>query len=135
MARTTTTTKNKATTTMTGKGHMNPSALLIRRTSQSSKILRVALLGATLGWFFQKIMKPRWLPWGPAIEMVNRPTYADVDPTNDSLTAKRKLLLSHQVFQKCHLMAMLSNMTLHFCTDCILLIFGILGRRKAVKDI
>jgi hypothetical protein len=77
---------------MAGKGHMNPSALLVRRTRQSSKILRLAILGATLGWFFQQIMKPRWLPWGPAAKMVNKPTYADVDPTNDSLTAKRKFL-------------------------------------------
>jgi hypothetical protein len=57
--------------------------------------IRLPILAACLGWIItQKYLKSRLLPHGPAqkMEWEDRPTYAAVDKTNDSLQAKRKLM-------------------------------------------
>jgi hypothetical protein len=52
--------------------------------------LRLALLGACLGWFSRNWLVPMLLPFGPARRLSQIPTYGPVDETNDLLMAKRK---------------------------------------------
>jgi hypothetical protein len=58
------------------------------------------LLAACLGWFTQKYLKSSLLPYGPAIKspLEERPTYADVDVTNDRLMYKHGKL--HMIYER-----------------------------------
>jgi hypothetical protein len=51
--------------------------------------LKGALLVLLLGVFAKSWVKRVW-PWGLALPWLDRPSYAPVDVTNDSLRAKRK---------------------------------------------
>lgn len=46
------------------------------------------MLSACLGYFVQKIMRPKWLPHGPAVKLTTRPSFLEVDLSNDSLQGK-----------------------------------------------
>eukprot|EP00934_Nitzschia_sp_Nitz4_P004608 Nitzschia sp. Nitz4//scaffold9_size221794//91527//93025//NITZ4_001345-RA/size221794-snap-gene-0.99-mRNA-1//1//CDS//3329560998//4598//frame0 len=50
--------------------------------------LRMAILGACLGWLSRKMLSPILFPFGPARAKTFTQTYADLDPSNDLLTAK-----------------------------------------------
>ena len=52
--------------------------------------LRLAMLGACLGWFSRKWLMSSLLPFGPAQRLSQIPTFGPVDMTNDLLMEKRK---------------------------------------------
>lgn len=56
--------------------------------------LRLTILGACLGWFSRKALKPILLPHGPARPYTEVPTWAPIDKTNDLLMEKRKRPMS-----------------------------------------
>jgi len=62
-----------------------------KRSSQTVTSLRMALLAACIGWFTQKFFRSELLPSGPPKKMLweDRPSYASVDYSNDSLLSKR----------------------------------------------
>ena len=72
------------------RAYRNPTTLSIRYT----------LLAACLGWFTQKYLKSSLLPYGPAVKspMEERPTYAEVDESNDLLTFKHGKL--HMIYER-----------------------------------
>ena len=51
--------------------------------------VRLTILGACAGWLFQDTFQARLLPYGPPQHWGDRPTYDNLDLSNDSLMLKR----------------------------------------------
>lgn len=69
---------------------MAPQRRLLTKRSSGLVPIRLALLGACMGWFSRKFLAQLLLPFGPAKPLRQVPTFGAVDESNDLLMAKRK---------------------------------------------
>ena len=74
-----------------------------RSSNPAVASLRLAIVGACFGWFFQKVFKSELLPYGSAQKIApeHRASFASVDYSNDSMQLKRKDLAIIMCFCVC----------------------------------
>ena len=72
---------------------------MIRHKTRLPITIRLSLIGGCLGFLFQDMFRSILLPFGPPnYNWGTRPTYSNLDTSNDSLMLKRKIKISKFVF-------------------------------------